>query len=236
MTEGADRANGVGRGASRGDVSETPAVLTLCIPIRGVCAFDGPGAGEKAYGGAHCWDVAGMDGDDNGGGSLTHPGLGVRVEVSGGEDAYLLGVEDRLRKAGEKLVWVFREEGNGEGVDGKLGFVGGEAEGQPARFSHWEGLVELGGECVKVRCECGSGGGRVGDEQGDGPTIVDLGRDRKGEDTVCIPKDTSSYIRESGSYQGSLLVLGGGRAGSVESSFGRRERLRWLGYRHAVAG
>ena len=85
-----------------------------------------------------------MDGDNDGGGSLTHPGLGVRVKVSGGEDAYVLGVEDRLRKAGEKFVWVFGEEGNGEGVDGKLCLVGGEAEGQPGRFSHREGLVELG--------------------------------------------------------------------------------------------
>jgi len=177
-----------------------------------------------------------MDGDDNGRGSLTHPGLGVRVEVSGGEDAYVLGVEDRLRKAGEKFVRVFREEGTGEGVDGKLGLVGGEAEGQPGRFSHWEGLVELGGECVEVRCEGGSGGGRVGDEQGDGTAIVDLGREREGEDTVCLSEDASSYIGEGGGYQGSLLMRGGGRAGSVESSLGRRERLRWLGSRHTVAG
>jgi len=214
VTEGADRAHRVGRGASRGDVSETPAVLALCVPVRGICSFNRPRAGEKAYGGAHCWDVSGMDGDNNGGGSLTHPGLGVRVEVSGGEDAYVLGVEDRLRKAGEKLVGVFREEGNGEGVDGKLGFVGGEAEGQPGRFSHGEGLVKLGGECVEVRCECGSGGGRVGDEQGNGSTIVDLGHDRKGENTVRIAKDASSYIGEGGSYQGGLLVLGGGRTGA----------------------
>ena len=79
-----------------------------------------------------------MDGDDNGGGSLTHPGLGVRVEVSGGEDAYVLGVEDRLCKAGEKFVRVLGKECNGEGVDGKLGLVGSEAEGQPGRFSHQE--------------------------------------------------------------------------------------------------
>jgi len=133
-------------------------------------------------------------------------------------------------------VRVFGEEGNGEGVDGKLRFVGGEAEGQPGRFSHWERLVELGGECVEVGCEGGSGGGRVGDELGEGRAIVDLGRDRKGEDTVSIPKDARSYVREGGSYQGSLLVLGGGRTGSVESSLGRRERLRWLSGRHAVAG
>ena len=144
VVEGADRADGVDGGASRGDVPEAPAVLALCIPIGGVGAFNRPRAGEKAYGGAHCWDVTRVDRDDNGGGSLSHPALGVGVEVSGGEDAYVLGVEDRLRKAGEKFVRVFGEEGNGEGVDGKLGFVGGEAEGQPGRFTHWEGLVELG--------------------------------------------------------------------------------------------
>jgi len=94
VTDGADRADGDDRGASRGNVSETPAVLTLRVPIRGVCAFDRPRTGGKAYGGAHCWDITGVDGDDNGGGSLSHPGLGVSVEVSGGEDAHVLGVED----------------------------------------------------------------------------------------------------------------------------------------------
>jgi len=236
VTEGANRADGVDGGASGGDVSITPAVLTLCIPIGGVCAFDRPSTGEKAYGGTHCWDVTGMDGDNDRGGSLTHPGLGVRVKVSGGEDAYVLGVEDRLRMAWEKLVRVFGEEGNGEGVDGKLGLVGGEASGQPGRFSHWEGLVELGGECVEIRREGGSGGGRVRDEQGDGPAIIDLGRDREGEGTVSIPEDTSSYIGEGGSYEGGLLMLGGRRTRSEEPPLGRRERLRWLGDRHTVAG
>jgi len=229
-------ADGVDGGASGDDVSITPAVLTLCIPIGGVCAFDRPRAGEKAYGGTHCWDVTGMDGDDDGGGSLTHPGLGVRVKESGGEDAYVLGVEDPLREAGEMFVRVLREESNGEGVDGKLGLVGGEAEGQPGRFSHWEWLVELGRECVKVRCEGGGGGGRVCDEQGDGSTIVDFGRDHEGEGTVSIPEDASSYIGEGGSYQGGLLMLGGGRTRSKKSSLGRRERLRWLGGWHTVAG
>ena len=35
-----------------------------------------------------------MDGDDDGGGSLTLPGPCVGVEVPGGEDANVLGVED----------------------------------------------------------------------------------------------------------------------------------------------
>ena len=199
VAEGADRADGVDGGASGGDVSVTPAVLTLCIPIGGVCAFDRPSTGEEAYRGAHRWDVAGMDGDNDGGGSLTHSGLGVRVKVSGGEDAYVLGVEDPLRKAGEKFARVFGEEGNGEGVDGKLSLVGGEAEGHPGRFSHREGLVQLGRECVEVGREGGSRGGRVSDEQGDGTTIVDLGRDCEGEGTVSIPEDASSYIGEGGS-------------------------------------
>jgi len=92
-------------------------------------------------------------------------------------------------------------------VDGELGLVRGEAEGQPGRLAHREGLIQLGRESVEVRCEGGSGGGRVGDENGDRPTIVDLGRDHKGEDTVCIPKDASSYVGEGGSDQGRLLVL-----------------------------
>ena len=225
VAKGADGADGVGGGASRGDMTEAPAVPTLRIPIRGVCTLDRPGTGEEANGGAHRWDVPGMDGDDNGGGGFSHPGLGIRVEVPGGEDAYVFGVEDRLREAGEEFVRILGKEGDGEGVDGKLGLVGGEAEGQPGRFTHWEGFVELGRERVEVRREGGSGGGRVGDEQGDGPAIVDLCCDREGEDTVCIPEDASGYVGECGSNQGSLLVLGGGRTWSVEPSLGRRERL-----------
>jgi len=141
-----------------------------------------------------------VDRHDNGGGRLSFPGPSVRVEVSGREDAYVFGVEDRLREAGEQVVRVFGEEGDGQRVDGELSLVRGEAEGQPGRISHLEGFVELGGECVEVRCEGGSGGGRVGDEQGDRPAIVDLGCARKGKDTVCIPEDASSYVGESGSY------------------------------------
>ena len=83
--------------------------------------------------------------------------------VPGGEDSNVLGVENRRREAGEEFVLVLREEGDSEGVDGELGFVGGEAEGQPGRLSHWERLVELAGQGIKVGCEGGSGVGRVGD-------------------------------------------------------------------------
>jgi len=121
-------------------------------------------------------------------------------------------------------------------VDGELGLVGGEAERQPGGIAHLERLVELGREGVEVGCEGGGRGGRVGDEQGDRSTVVDLGRDRMGEDTVCIPKDASSYVGEGCSDQGRLLVLRGGGMGSVESSFGRGERLRCLGSRRTVAG
>ena len=55
--------------------------------------------------------------------------------ISSGEDAYVLGVEDRLCKIGEELLWVLREEGKWEGVDGELCFVGGEAEGEPGRLA-----------------------------------------------------------------------------------------------------
>jgi len=108
-----------------------------------------------------------VDGNDDGSGRLCLPRLCVRVEVSGGEDAYVLGIEDGLREAGKKLFRVLRKEGNWEGVDGELGFVGGEANGQPGSIPHWEGLVELGGKGVEVGCESGGGGGRVGDEEGD---------------------------------------------------------------------
>jgi len=76
--------------------------------------------------------------DDNGGGRFALPGSSVGVEVSGGEDAYVFGVKDRLREAGEEFLGILREESNGEGVDGELGLVGGEAERQPGGLAHRE--------------------------------------------------------------------------------------------------
>jgi len=89
-----------------------------------------------------------VDGDDDRGGSLALPGSCVGVEVSGGEDANVFGVKDRLREARKEFLRVLWEEGEREGVDGELSFVGGEAEGQPGRFSHGERLVELRGKGV----------------------------------------------------------------------------------------
>jgi len=160
-TDGAKRVDG---GAPGGNVSEAPAVLALRVPIGGVGSLDRPGAGEETYRGTLDWDVPWGDRDDDGGGSLVLPRPSVGVEKSGGEDAYVLGVEDRLRETREELIRVFREERDGEGVDGELGFGGGEAEGQPGGLTHREELVKLGRESVEVWCEGGSGGGRVGDE------------------------------------------------------------------------
>jgi len=164
VVEGTNGANRVDGGAPGGDVTETPAVLALRVAIGGVGALNRSRAGEEAYGGTHRWDVPGVDRDDNGGGRLALPRVSVGIEVSGGEDAYVLGVEDGLRKAREELVRVLGKEGDGEGVDGELGFVEGEAEGQPGRLSHQEGFVELGRKGVEVGCEGGGGGGRVGDK------------------------------------------------------------------------
>ena len=145
-----------------------------------------------------------MNGEDDGGGGLALPGLRVGVEEYGGEDPYIFGVEDRLSKAGEEFIWVLREECNGEGMNGELGFIGGEAEGQPGRLAHWEGFVKLGGEGVEVGCKSGSGGGRVDDEESDRSAVVDLGRDCEGEGTARIPKDTGSDVGEGGCDQGRL--------------------------------
>ena len=108
-----------------------------------------------------------MDGDDDGGGSLALPGWRIGVEASGGEDANVLGVEDRFCEAQEEFNRVLRKEGEREGVDSELCFVGGEAEGQLGRLSHGERLVELGGKGVEVWCKGCSGGGRLGDENRD---------------------------------------------------------------------
>ena len=83
-------------------------------------------------------------------------------------------------------------------MNGELDFVGGEAEGQPGRLAHREEFVKLGGESVKIGCEGGSGGGRVGDKEGDRSAIIDLGGDREGEGAVGIPKDAGRDVREGG--------------------------------------
>jgi len=53
-------------------------------------------------------------GDDDGGGHFALPGLYVGVKISGGEDANVLGVEDRLRKARGDFFRVLWEEGKRE--------------------------------------------------------------------------------------------------------------------------
>jgi len=162
--------------------------------------------------------------------------LCIGVEVSGGEDQYVLGVEHRFRETGEEFVRVLGKEGNGEGVDSDLRLVGGEAEGQAGRLAHWEGFVELGEESVEVGCEGSGPGGRIGDQECDRSAVIDLGRDCEGKETVPIPKAASSDVGEAGCDQGRLLVLGRGGTRGVKSSFGRGERLRWLGSRYTVAG
>ena len=149
----------------------------------------------------------------------------------------LMFLELRMDSArrGKSCVLGRRKEGDGEGVDGELGPVGGEADGYPGRLSHRERLVDLAGQGIKARCEGGSGGGRIGDETGVGSAGVDLGQDCEREDTVRIRKDAGSDVGEGGSNQGSVWVLREGPTGSVEPVLGRRERLWCLGSRYTVA-
>jgi len=121
-----------------------------------------------------------VDGDHDGGGRLALPGLCVGIEISGGEDANVLRVEDRLCNAREELLRVLREEGDWEGVDGELCLVWGEAEGQPGRLAHREQLVDLVGKGVEIWGKGRGRGGRVGDQKGDRSTVIDLGCDREG--------------------------------------------------------
>jgi len=138
VVEGADGANGRGGGVPEGDVAESPAVLTLCVPIGRVGTFNSSRTGEESNRGAHRKHVPLVDGDNDGGGRLALPGLCVGIEISGGEDAYVLRVKDRFRKTREELFRVLGEEGDWEGVDGELCFVEGEAERQPGRLAHRE--------------------------------------------------------------------------------------------------
>jgi len=72
----------------------SPAVLALRIPVGRVSAFNCSRAGEESNPGAHHGQVSGVDGDDDEGGRLALPGFPVGVEVSGGEDANIFGVEE----------------------------------------------------------------------------------------------------------------------------------------------
>jgi len=145
VVQGVYGADGAGRGASGGDMTVSPAVLTPRVPGGRVGALDSPRAREEPDRGAHREHVPWVDGDDDGGGGLALPRSCVGVEISGGEDTNVLGVEDRLREARKEFFRVLREEGKQDGVDGELSFVGGEVEGQPGRISHRERLVQLGG-------------------------------------------------------------------------------------------
>jgi len=150
VVEGTDGANGRGGGAAGGDMAISPAVLALRVPVGRVSAFNSSRSGEESNRGARCKHVAWVDGNDDGGGCLALTALCVGVEISGGKDAFVLGVEDRLRQTREEFIQVFWEEGDWEGVDGKLCFVGGKAEGQPGRLAHGERLVELAGKGVEI--------------------------------------------------------------------------------------
>jgi len=70
-----------------------PAVLALSVPVRTVGAFNRARSGEEPNRGAHRENVSRVDEGDDGGGSLALPGSCIGVEVSGGEDANILGVE-----------------------------------------------------------------------------------------------------------------------------------------------
>ena len=155
-----------------------------------------------------------MDGDDDRCGGLAFSGLCVGVEVSGGEDSNVLRVKDRFRKAGDEFVQVLREEGNGDGVNGELDFVVGEAEGQPRRLPHREGFVKLGGESVETGCEGGSRGGRVGDKEGDRSAIIDLGRDREGKGADRIPKEAGSNVGKVAAIRDAYWCSEGGERGA----------------------
>jgi len=88
-------------------VAETPAVPALRVPIGRVWALDRSRAGKEADREAQRWDVSVVDRDDDGGGCLAFPRLYILVKISGGEDPNVLGVDDRLRKAGEMFRVLF---------------------------------------------------------------------------------------------------------------------------------
>jgi len=119
-------------------------------------------------------------------------------------------------------------------VDCQLDLVGGEAKVPPGRVSHWERTIEWGCEGVKIWCEGSRWGGRVGDEERDRTSIIDLSCDTEGESAVTIPEDAGGDVGEGGSDQGGLRVFSEGGTKSVEHSFSCKEWLRLLQSRDRV--
>jgi len=120
VVEGADGASVRGGGAPGSDVAQSPAVLTLHIPIGRVGALNSSQSGDESNRGTDRKYVPWVDGDDDGGGRPALPGFCVGIEISGGEDVYVLRVKDRFRHTWEEPFQVFREEGDWAGVDGEL--------------------------------------------------------------------------------------------------------------------
>ena len=108
-------------------------------------------------------------------------------------------------------------------MNGELHLVGSQVEGQPGRVSHGKRVVELRRKSVEVWCKGDSGGGTVGNKEGDGASLVDFGSDREGEGTVSMSEDARGDVWECGSYEGALVMFRGGRARSVELSLCRGE-------------
>jgi len=94
VVEGGDGANGTGGRAPGGDVAVTPAVLALGVPVGGVRVFNSLRSGKESNRGALRRHVPWVYGNSDRGSSLALPGCCVRVEIFGGEDAYVLGVKD----------------------------------------------------------------------------------------------------------------------------------------------
>lgn len=118
----------------------------------------------------------------------------------------------------------FGKKGNRKRVNGELDFVGGEEEGQPGRVSYGKGAVELCCKYVEVWSKGRSRGCCVGDQEGDGSSLIDLSSDREGEGEVCISEDARGNVWKCSSYQGGLVVFIWGRARNVEPCFRCGER------------
>jgi len=87
-------------------MAESRAVLALRVPIGGISPFNRARSGKETDRGSYCGDVPLVDRDNDRGGKLALPRLSTRVEVPGGEHSNVLGVENRLREAGEEFVRV----------------------------------------------------------------------------------------------------------------------------------
>ena len=149
VVKGADGASGVILFADWGSVAIPLAVTAAGGLVCGVSDFDFSFSGKKQDVGTHPLTILRGGGNDDGGGCFFSPGSGVRVQEASRGDFDVFGILDGSFKVYEEAFTVFWNVSHGEGVNCKLGFVRGGAEGEPGGVSDGKLLLRRAASALK---------------------------------------------------------------------------------------